>query len=104
MSGVLQYMPRQMANGAVSTATTTTANTATGRATILAADGATFAITNSLVTAASHVFCRVTSDDGGAPPPTILHADPTANTITITLSGACGTGITVDWWVVNPQS
>ena len=98
-SNVSQYFPAR-----VSSQTGTTANTFSGRVTITN-PATTATVTNSLVTAASHILCQQ-SCTGGVAAPAILHCVPGNGSFVITLSAAPtgGSPQTIDWLVINPQS
>ena len=74
-----------------------TIDKAVGRVNI-AAVGTSVVVTNSLVTAASKVFCSVSTNDATA---AIKNVVPAAGSFTITLSAAATAQVSVDFLVVN---
>lgn len=74
-----------------------TINKASGRVNIAAA-GTAIVITNSLVTAASHVFANISTADATA---IIQSVVPSAGSFTINLSAAATGQIAIDFFVIN---
>jgi hypothetical protein len=74
-----------------------TINKPSGRVNI-AASGTSVVVTNSLVTAASHVLVAISTNDATA---TIKNVVPTAGSFTITLTAAATAQVSIDFLVVN---
>ena len=74
-----------------------TINKAAGRVNI-AASGTSVVVTNSLVTAASHVLAIVSQNDATAQ---VLNVVPAAGSFTITLQAAATAQVSIDFFVIN---
>lgn len=72
-------------------------NTPSGRCSIAAA-GTTVTVTNSLVTAASRVFCSVGSNDTTA---ILKNVVPGAGSFVVTMNAAVTATTNINWFVVN---
>lgn len=92
--------------GGLTLETTNTAAGTTGAQTIdkmsgavnFAASATTLVVTNSLVTAASMVFCTIQTNDATA---TIKNCTPASGSFTITLTAAATAETRVAFWVIN---